>query len=136
MATTGIVNGTLGLISVGGTVVSHLTNVDVSFEMATRDATTKDSGGDKDVLEGLKSFSGSASGYFAEDATYGFEDLYDAYTARTAVTVLWTSEVSGDVTYSGSAYITSLSRSAGVEESVTFEVSFEGTGSVTKGTVA
>lgn len=135
MATAGIVNGTLGLLSFGGTIVSHLTSVDLSFEMSTREATSKDSGGDKDVLEGLKSVSGSCSGYFAEDATFGYEDLYDLYDARTAIVMLWTSAVAGDVTYSVSAYITSLSRTSGVEESMTFDCSVEGTGTVTKATI-
>lgn len=135
MATTGIVNGTVGLIAFGGTVVSHLTSNDISFEMSTRDATSKDSGGDKDVLEGLKSFGGSCSGYFAEDATFGFEDLYDLYAARTAVTVLWASTTAGDIGYSGTAYITSLSRTSPLEESSTFECSIEGSGAVTKAAV-
>lgn len=132
MASTGILNGTLAVIKVGGTAIAHLTSNDISFEMATREATTKDSAGNKEILEGLKSFSGSGSGYFAEDATYGFEDLYDAYTARTAVTVRWTTGITGDIYYEGSCYITSLNRTDGLEESSTFEVSFEGTGAVTK----
>lgn len=135
MATAGILNGTVGLIAVGGTVISHLTSTDISFEMSTRDATSKDSGGDKDVLEGLKSFGGSASGFFAEDATFGFTDLFTSYTARTSLTILWASTTAGDVSYSGSAYITSLSRTDPTEESSTFEVTFEGTGAVTAGVV-
>jgi len=131
MASTGILNGTLAVIKVAGTAVAHLTSNDISFEMATREATTKDSAGNKESLEGLRSFSGSGSGYFAEDASYGFTHLYAAYTARTPVTVKWTTNVIGDMEYSGSCFITSLSRTDGLEESSTFEVSFEGTGAVT-----
>ncbi len=132
MASTGVLNGTLAVIKVGGTAIAHLTSNDISFDMATREITSKDSAGNKEILEGLKSFGGSGSGYFAEDAAYGFEDLYDVYTARTAVTVRWTTSVTGDTYYEGSALITSLSRTDGLEESSTFEVSFEGTGAVTK----
>lgn len=132
MATTGILNGTLAVIKVEDTAIAHLTSNEISFEMATRDATTKSSGGNKEILSALKSFKGSGSGYFAEDAAYGFEDLYIAMAARNPVTVRWTTGVTGDIYYEGECYITSLSRNDGLEESSTFEVSFEGTGAVTK----
>ena len=99
MSSTGILNGTLAVIKVAATAVAHLTSNDISFEMATREATTKDSAGNKETLEGLKSFSGSGSGYFAEDASYGFEDLYDVIDARTPVTVRWSTGVVGDTYY-------------------------------------
>ena len=134
MATTGIMNGTLSTLTVGGTSIAHLTSTEFGFEMETRDASSKDSGGDKDVLEGMKSFSGSGSGFFAEDAAFGFTDLFASYTARTPVTIIWGTAVVGDKTYSGSCYITSLTRSEPVEDSITFDVSFEGTGAVTEAT--
>ena len=134
MATTGIANGTLCVINVEGTDIAYLTSNSISFEMATRDATSKDSGGNTTVLEGLKSFSVQGEGYFAEDASYGFEDLYIAYAARTAVTVKYTTGVTGDVYYQGECYITSLSKNDGLEESATFSVTLNGTGAVTKGT--
>lgn len=134
MATTGIANGSLAVISVGGTDIAYLTNNSISFEMATRDATNKDSAGNTEILEGLKSFSITGEGYFAEDASFGFEDLYTSYAARTAVTVRYSSGVSGDVYYEGSCYITSLSKTDGLEESSQFSVTLNGTGAVTKGT--
>lgn len=135
MASTGILNGTLAKIQVAGTTIAHLTSNSLTFDMSTREASTKDSNGWKEALEGQKSFSGSAEGFFAEDATYGYEDLYDAFAARTLVTVTWTTDVTGDTEYSGSCYITSLEKTDGLEESSTFSVSFEGTGAVTKATV-
>lgn len=135
MASTGILNGTLAKVQVGGITIAHLTSNSLTFDMSTRDASTKDSDGWKESLEGQKSFSGSAEGFFAEDATYGYEDLYDAFAARTLVTITWTTDVVGDSEYSGSCYITSLERTDGLEESSTFSASFEGTGAVTKATV-
>ena len=136
MASTGILNGTLAKIQVLGITVAHLTSNSLTFDHSTRDASTKDSDGWKESLEGQKSFSGSAEGYFAEDANYGFEDLYDAFIARTLVNVTWTTSVVGDTEYSGDCYITSLERTDGLEESSTFSVSFEGTGAVTKAVVS
>jgi TP901-1 family phage major tail protein len=135
MPSTGILNGTLAKIQVGGVVVAHLTSNSLQIDHSVRDASTKDSAGWKDSLEGQKAFSGSGEGYFAEDASYGFEDLWDALIARNQVTVTWTTDVTGDMEYSGSCYITSLSRTDGLEESSTFSVSFDGTGAITKAAV-
>jgi len=135
MPSTGILNGTLAKIQVAGTTIAHLTSNSLTFDMSTRDASTKDSSGWKESLEGQKSFSGSAEGFFAEDATYGYEDLYDVFAARTLVVVTWSTDVTGDIEYSGSCYITSLEKTDGLEESSTFSVSFEGTGAVTKATI-
>ena len=135
MASTGILNGTLAKIQVGGVTIAHLTSNSLTFDMSTRDASTKDSNGWKESLEGQKSFSGSAEGFFAEDASYGYEDLYGVFIARTKVVVTWSTDIVGDMEYSGDCFITSLERTDGLEESSTFSVSFEGTGAVTKAAV-
>jgi TP901-1 family phage major tail protein len=132
MASTGILNGTLAKISVAGSTIAHLTSNSLTFDMSTRDASTKDSSGWKESLEGQKSFSGSGEGFFAENASYGYEDLYLVFAARTKVEVIWTTSIAGDMQYKGDCYITSLERTDGLEESTTFSVSFEGTGDVTK----
>ena len=133
--TVGPINGTLVKIEVGGSEVAHLTSVTQSFSMATRDASSKDSAGWKESLEGQKSWTMAGDGLFAEDSTYGYEDLYDAWLARTQVTVKQTDSVVGDVEYSGAAYITSLERSSPNEDTATFSVTFEGTGAITKATI-
>lgn len=134
MASTGINNGTLTAlyVQVAGTPtkVAHLTNTEFSFEMATRDASTKDSGGWQDILEGQKSWSVSAECFFAEDATYGYDELFDAMNSREKVLILVSSQVNGDNKYKGQGYVTSLSRSAGVEESETYSISITGTGAI------
>lgn len=140
MASAGINNGTLTALYVFvnnvATKVAHLTNTEFSVEMATRDASTKDSSGWQDILEGQKSWSLSGDGYFAEDAAFGYEDLFDLWTARGKVLVMFSSQVNGDKRYKGQGYITSLSRSAPTEESETFTVSIQGTGTVSKYTVS
>ena len=128
----GILNGTLAKIQVGGVTVAHLTSNSLTFDMATRDASSKDSAGWKETLEGQRSFSGSGEGFFAEDATYGYTDLYNAYVTRNIVVVTWTTSNVGDYEYEGNCFITSLAKTDGLEESSTFSVSFEGTGAVTQ----
>lgn len=136
-----VLNGTLGMISVDGTVVMNLTSVDISQEMATRDVTTKTSAGNRELLEGMMSWSGSASGFFENEDADGHKLLLDTLQARTAVALIYTeydatgaTPASGATKYEGDIFITSLSRTDGLEESATWEVSFEGTGSLTAGT--
>lgn len=135
MASTGINNGTLVGLYKDGTLITHLTSNSISFSMATRDATSKDSGGNEYVLEALKSAEMACEGYIAEDAAVSFEDLYDEYDARTAFTALISSEVSGDISYSASVYITSLEMNAPLEDSMTFSCSLKVTGPITKAAV-
>ncbi len=134
-------NGTLGMISIDGSVVANLTSCDINFEMGTREVTTKTSAGNKEVLEGMMSWSGSGSGFFEDGDTDGFSGLLAAYQARTAVALIYTeynaagtTPATGSEKYTGNIFITSISRTDGLEESATFEVSFEGTGALTAGT--
>jgi len=136
MATAGKFNGNILEISFGGTVLTHALQHSESHSMSPIDVTTKDSSSQEEVIAGLRGSEISASGYFAEDATYGYEDLYDLYAAGSSVTVLVASTVSGDVTYSYTAYVTSLNRTAEMDTAVGFEVSLKPTGTVTKGTVS
>lgn len=136
MATAGKFNGNILEISFGGTVLTHALQHSESHSMSPIDVTTKDSSSQEEVIAGLRGSEISASGYFAEDATYGYEDLYDLYAAGSSVTVLVASTETGDVTYSYTAFVTSLSRTAEMDTAVGFEVSLKPTGTVTKGTVA
>ena len=135
MATVGKVNGTAILLFVEGTAIACLTSNNISLSHAPRETTNKDSGGNKESLEGMNSWSGGGEGFFAEDSPFGFEDLWDLWKARGIVTVKESSGVTGDIEYSGSAFITALERSSPLEETVTFTISFEGTGEMTKATI-
>jgi predicted secreted protein len=72
---------------------------------------------------------------WASDAANGFTALKTAMDAGTAVTVMFSTEVSGDKKYSGSAYITDIGIDAADDDNAVFDVSFEGTGALTEGTV-
>jgi len=135
MASTGINNGTLVALYKDGAKISNLTSNSFSVSMATRDATTKDSAGWETVLEGLRSAEFSCEGYFAENATVKFTALYAEFDARTAFTVRFSSEVSGDKYYEGECYVTSLESNAPNEDSQTFSCSLKLTGALTEETV-
>lgn len=133
--TSGIVNGTLIGLYVGGTKIANLVSNDLDLTMATRDTSNKDTVGWKTSLGGLMSWACSAEGMFDEAASYTFTQLFDVFIARKAVTVVTQSAVTGDHSYTGTALMTSLKLSAPNEANSTFTVQFEGTGQLTKATI-
>lgn len=129
--TAGIINGTNILVYTGGTAITHSTSASISFSMETRDASTKDSQGYREILEGQRSFSIECEGMTAFDAANGFEELIQAWVARTVLTVKWATANADDNHYQGTGYCTSVSVDSGVEDSSTFSATFEMTGQVT-----
>ena len=130
--TSGIQNGTLIALYIGSTKIANLVSNDLDLTMAVRDTTNKDNSGFKTGLGGMLSWSCSAEGMFDEAASYTFAHLFSVWQARTAVTVMLSSAVTGDHKYSGSALLTSLKRSNPLEANTTFSCSFEGTGALTE----
>ena len=124
-------NGTLLGVYSAGTLIAHATEGSISLSMDTRDATTKDSSGTRDLLEATKSGTISVSALYAEDAAYGVQELMTAWSARTALTVKFSTEVSGDYYWSASAYVTSLEVNSGMEDNVSYSATFELTGAIT-----
>lgn len=135
MASTGKNNGTLIALYKDGTKIANLTSNSMALSMSTRDATTKDSAGWEESLEGLKSGEFSAEGLFAEDAGVGFDQLWAEYDARTSFTARMSSEVSGDKYYEGAVLITSLENSAPLEDTQSFSCTLKAAGAITQGTV-
>ncbi len=142
MATTGLVNGTLIALykDVAGTLtkVANATSSDFELTRDTIDATNKDGGAYKEFLVGLAGWTMNAEGIFEEDGGVtgiSAKDLLDDIIAGTAITVVMTSNVSGDLKVTGSAIITSFSWNAPVNDVATFSVALQGTGTLTVGTV-
>lgn len=130
-------NGTLVRISVGGTIVGHSISDNFTTTVGTRDTTTKDSSGWTEKAASLKGWSFDSKGYFdPSESNESFDELYTAMVARTAVTVLCSSDVTGEKEYTGSAIITELTKGAELEGNVTYSVKFEGTGALTQQTIS
>lgn len=134
MATTGIVGGTAVTVKVGGAFIAHTTSASVSATQETRNTTTKDSGKYTDILPTRISYEVSVEGMVAYDAAQGYEELWTSMDGQTAVTLLWGTHVAGDPSYTGSAYVTSLSKDASLDDNATFSCTFMVTGGVTVGT--
>jgi TP901-1 family phage major tail protein len=142
MATTGLVNGTLIAIykDVAGTLtkVANATSSDFELTRDTIDATNKDGGVYKEFLVGLAGWTMNAEGIFEEDGSatgISPKDLLTDIIAGAPITVVMTSNATGDLKVSGSAIITSFSWNAPVNDVSTFSVALQGTGTLTVGTI-
>ena len=140
MATTGIINGsqyTVMFDTDGGSpvVADNVTDLSVSISTDTRDTTTKNNGGYRAILPGLKSLSVNFTAYYANDATNGFDELMADFLTGTKQSVKIASidwdaspsptEVVGDMEIVFDAYITSLELSAGTEDNTSYTCTLE-----------
>lgn len=139
MPTTGTILAKVMKIYTGGTPAALTCQVNASISAQTEmfQTTCKDSGANAEYLPGTKSWTASVEGNFAADATNGFEDLYTSYSNQTSVAIVFQNAVTGDLKYSGSAYISSLDLvSDGNDTPVTWSAEFQGTGALTQATIA
>jgi len=136
MATTGNVLGKDILVYDGTDAISHSSSCSLSLNTAMIDIGDKDSGGWAKKLPDIKDWNISVDGMVAYDATHGFEELFDKWVAGTAITVKFSTEETGDIYFTGSCYIESITKDAPNGDKVTFSISLTGDGALTKATVA
>jgi TP901-1 family phage major tail protein len=145
MPATSIMNSTDVVIQIsedsGSTydIIGRATSASLSVSMETRDTTTKDSAGWQENLEGLKNWSLSGDGLVTYSISGDYDtpdDLFTLLSNRTLVKVKFGSATSGEIDYTGDAYLVSYEQEAGVEENVTYSFSFTGTGTLTQASVA
>jgi len=143
MATTGIFNGSqyTVMFETDGTtpvVADHVTDLSVSVSTETRDTTTKNNGGYRALLPGLKSLTVNFTAYYAGDATNGYDELMVDFLAGAkqdvkVVSYDWdtSSEEAGDKELVFEAYITSLELSAGTEDNASYTCTLECVSAIT-----
>ncbi len=130
-----ITNSTNLAVYIGGVKVGCSTDASLSVAHALRDISCKDSAAWTDVAPGIRSWNISGSGLYAYDSTYGGDELINALTDRTLLTVELSTEVSGETRWSGSGYLTECSVSSpGREENVSYSFTIEGNGALTSAT--
>jgi TP901-1 family phage major tail protein len=143
MPATSIMNSTDVVIQIstdGSTydIIGRATSASLSVSMETRDTTTKDSAGWQENLEGLKNWSLSGDGLVTYSISGEYEtpdELFTILSNRTAIDVKFGSMTTGEIDYSGKAYLVSYEQEAGVEENVTYSFSITGTGVLTQASV-
>lgn len=135
-ASTGVINGnTIGLY-IGTDLIALGKSSDLNLSMSPIDVTTKDSAGKTEIINGLTSFSFNGEFLFDNDSTFGWEDVYDAWLAGTALTVVDQSGTTGDVKYTGTCYITDATKTNPANDVVGFTASFAGTSTLAKATIS
>ena len=135
MATSGSFNGTQMLLYIDGVAVGAATSHTLNVNAEMIDATTKSSAGWKDVLPGLRDWSMDTENLVQFDATEGIDESFADLGARTQVVLKFSTEVTGDSRWTGSAYVTSISINAPMEDVVSYSMSFAGDGALTLETV-
>jgi predicted secreted protein len=138
MANEGQLNGTELGVYVAGVLVAYSTNATLNVNHSTRSTTSKESGGWEDNMEGLRNWDVSCDALYAWVDPAGtaitnktLSDLFTGYLeTRTSFELTFgnTGVASNDTKYVGTAWLTSASLTAPLEDTSTFSVSFQGSG--------
>ena len=137
-----ILNGTEIKVYSSGTtnLVAYAQSCTLNITHSVRDITNKESGGWKEVLEGLREFTIDIDGAYAwTDASgsaiaNGIDDLISSeIITRTSVDFIFgDTAATSDVSYSGKGYLTSVSLTGGTEDTATYSMTIEGTAALTQ----
>ena len=124
--------GTATVIKIGGVTIAYGKSAGFEKTSDMIDITSKNSGGDREFLPGNRSATMSFEGLFDEtiSSTAGYDLLETAQNAGTLVTALFGGPTGS--TYSYSAYISNLSRTAPEGDVETISCSIQCTGARTK----
>jgi predicted secreted protein len=124
-----VITGKDGSVSVDATNVTLITSWSISIEADTLEFTNFGSGGWKENMGSLKSWSGSIE---------GFADTAQAATLAvgSTVTVVLVEGGAGSTTYTGDAIVTSKSVDASTADLVTVSFDITGSGTMTESVTA
>ena len=137
MATTGIVEGKNLRVYVNGSAIGYATSFTLNLTTSMIETIHKDSGDNIERAPDQNDWSGTGE-YFISFAADGartlVDNLFTAWNGQTAVTAVFQTEVTGDLTFTGSAYINELSLTGAVGERATGSWGFVGNGALVKAT--
>lgn len=142
-ASDGQINGTEIGVYVAGTLIAFSTNATLNINNNTRSVSSKESAGWEENAEAMRAWDVSCDSLYAWLTPAGgaiakttLSDMFTAYIAtRTSFTLVFgnTSSVGdGWTTYTGTAWMTSASVTAPLEDTSTFTVNFQGTSTLTQ----
>jgi predicted secreted protein len=122
--------GTTMRILIGTKQIFHETDASLSSSLDFKEVASKDTLG-KEKTPGSQSWSLSCNSLIGNSSLSVQEDittLYGYHKAKTLVTIQFTTDISGDVVFSGTAYVGTFNVQATNDEVVTGDFSFEGSG--------
>lgn len=138
----GQLNGTDLGVYIGGTLVAYSTSATINVNHSPRSTSNKEDGGWESAMEGYRNWDVSCDALYAWLDPDGnpitndtLSDMFTSYIyTRTKFELTFgvTTTTSGDTKYVGDAWMTSASLSAPNEDTATFSVSFQGTGTLTQ----
>jgi len=136
----GIYNGTKLRLGFDDKKLLHTTSCKIDFQTKLEEIATKDTDGTV-VIPSNYSWSASAEALVANlpsgDTTHvTFDTLLAAQLAGTEIDINFTTDETGDIIYTGKAYIENASITANVGESAKVSFSLKGNGNVVLDTVA
>ena len=132
MPTTSVFNGTNLLLSVEGNTLGHTTSCSLSLSNDLPEATTKDSNGFQEVIAGVISGELSFDGLVDYSDSANAIELADYLLARTQITCVFGTAVTGDAIFTAEGYLSSVEQSAEMESPVSYSGSITLTGAITK----
>lgn len=134
MPTTSVFNGTNLILTVEGTTLGHTTSCSLSLSNDLPEATTKDSNGFQEVIAGVISGEISFDGLVDYSDSANAIEMADYLLARTQITCVFGTAVTGDDVYTAEGFLSSVEQSAEMESPVSYSGSITLTGAITKST--
>ena len=134
MPTTSVFNGTNLILTVEGATLGHTTSCSLSLSNDLPEATTKDSNGFQEVIAGVISGEISFDGLVDYSDSANAIEMADYLLARTQITCVFGTAVSGDDVYTAEGFLSSVEQSAEMESPVSYSGSITLTGAITKST--
>lgn len=137
----GQLNGTELGVYIGGTLIAYSTNATLNINQSLRATTNKESNGWDEQMEGLRNWDVSCDALYAWLDPAGsaisnktLSDIFTGYmTTRASFDLTFGSTSTtgiGFTKYTGTAWLTSVSLTAPLEDTSTFSVSFQGSGAL------
>jgi len=130
------INGNLMYLYLDGTAVARCTGITINGTVDMIDVTSQTSAGDRDIMPGLRSWSGSVDMIVVMDETVGAKEISAAVTAQTKYglkLIQLTSSgthVHGDYYWHGDCYISGFTVTSAPNDKLTFSATIEGDGAL------
>ena len=137
MATTGIIQGKNLRAYVNGSPIGYATDFTLTMTTSMIETLHKDSGSNIERAPDQNDWTASGSyllSYEADATRSKFNNLFTAWNAQSLVTIVFQTAVTGDITLTGSGYITELAITGAVGERANGTWSIQGDGAIVKAT--
>lgn len=126
-------NAKLAVSTDGGSIyndIGELRDVTVTVEADEIDATSKDSAGWREFIQGLKQWGGSAEGLYLQ-ANVGQDAVYNALVNGTLVKLRFRPKAgAGNDQFIGDAIITGYEPAGPLDDAIAVSINFRGTGAL------